>query len=68
MTNVTDVYLQARKQALTCVNEKKRLNEDPYLPVLDHILKDQTIIKKEFHSLQEIPTHSIIGTLSLIHI
>lgn len=62
MTNITDVYLQARKQALACVNEKKRLNEDPYLPVLDHILKDQTIIKKEFHSLQEIPTHSIIGT------
>lgn len=62
MTNVTDVYLQAHKQALACVNEKKSLNEDPYLPVLDRYLKDLTIIKKEFHPQQEIPTRSIIGT------
>ncbi|MDO4664462.1 MAG: BMP family ABC transporter substrate-binding protein [Erysipelotrichaceae bacterium] len=62
MTNVTDIYLQARKQALACVNEKKRLNEDPYLPVLDHYLKDLTIVKKEFHGIQEIPTRLIIGT------
>lgn len=62
MANVSDIYHQARKRALACVHEKENQNKDPYLPVLDHYLKNLIVLKKEFHGIQEIPTHLIIGT------
>lgn len=62
MDNLTDIYNQARKRGLACVSEKEARGENPYLPVLDHFLKDRTILKKEKRGILEIPTNLIVGT------
>lgn len=62
MSNASEAYASARKQALACLSQRRAAHEDPYLPVLDHLLENRRIIRKESRGTIEIRTKRIIGT------
>lgn len=62
MTSPLDSYQQARKLAFSCVSDRKLQGLDPYLPVLDHYMKNMTILKRRDLGVKEIMTDRIAGT------
>lgn len=57
-----DAYAQALKEGEACFKQRKAEGQDPYLPVLDHLLDAHLITGRKPRGIREIPLEQIIGT------